>query len=917
MSNKIATIIALIKSGKLSKAIIEIDKELEKSRSKQSLLRIKADVLRKQNKIQEAAEQYMAAAKIDEGDSQICWYNAGALLQRLGDYNRSVICYKQSLAIDINHHQSRNNLCVLLYKLNKTQEAITHAKWIAKNSTNPEHLINSGFVLRAGDCLDEADIVFKRALEIEPENPKYIAAALQSAEYVCDWDTLEKLSEKLLTDFYLTEKIEESRELHHVHISWCDDEAINLRMAKAATQRIIGDIKPIYTHQNHRFSEKIKVGYVSSDFFNHATLHLLIGVLERHDKSKFEIYAYCHSMIDTSSYRKRFIECIDNFRDISKVSDLDAAQLIKEDKIDILIDLKGFTDKGRLKIFAYRPAPIQVTYLGYPGTSGAEFFDYVLTDKYVTPDESKPFYTEKLCRLPTSYQCNDNSRPVASNTLARENYNLPDGAFVFCCFNQTYKIDRIIFGAWVQILKRVENSVIWIINPGEDALKRLKGLLSESGINPDRLIPAEKVAPLIHLKRLKDFADIALDTRIVNGHTTTSDALWCDVPVITLYGNHFNSRVSSSLLANIGLESLITRSIPEYIDKAVSIANSCEVYKSIKNKLASNKFSYPLFDTESFTKNFEASFEMMVLNFQRKIVDHIDVPLVASSKSKFIDSIPERLLKIDINDKSNTASVISKYFDVRILCPLCHSESNKSVRKSKLELNTNKEILQVSSTWQHCNDCGHVYKKESLLPEFYSICNNEYPLPKINRVDCFSVIDKVKKHMIGSNINGDKNILVVNPTDPNFFGVCLEFGINVSAVVDKRDFNFYKSLSKSVVSTGFIDLKINGSPDFIYIGRLLENVVDPMAYMYKISRSISQTGIVAIAISNHSSFEWFQLREEEKFEVWDNFRTNNLYSRLGIINLFNLYGFEVLEQMPVTNNDAGLVILFQKINVLH
>jgi protein O-GlcNAc transferase len=300
----------------------------------------------------------------------------------------------------------------------------------------------------------------------------------------------------------------------------------------------------------------------------------------------------------------------DQFIDIRESSHIDAAKRIYADGVDILVDLKGHTKGSRLGILACRAAPIQVHYLGYPGTTGADCIDYLITDRIVTPEEHAPYYSEKLVFLPHCYQVNDHQQEIASRNWNRETLGLPDKGFVFSSFNLPYKIDPVMFDCWMRILQQVPDSVLWLFGDNENTRYNLRQEAADRGVDPDRLVFAQKLEKAEHLSRLQ-WADLALDTRIVNGHTTTSDSLWAGVPVVVLQGGHFASRVSSSLLHAVGLSELVTYRLEEYEKIAVQLASRPSELKAVRLKLNSNRLKKPLFDTARFVRNLENAYRAM------------------------------------------------------------------------------------------------------------------------------------------------------------------------------------------------------------------------------------------------------------------------------------------------------------------
>jgi predicted O-linked N-acetylglucosamine transferase (SPINDLY family) len=348
-------------------------------------------------------------------------------------------------------------------------------------------------------------------------------------------------------------------------------------------------------------------------------------VWELHDKSMFEIFAFDNGWDDGSKYRQRITRAFNNLFDISRLSDLDAAKLIQENEIDILINLNGFFGLGRQEIFSYRPAPIQVNYLGFPGTMGADYIDYIIADKTLIPLDAQSSYTEKVAYLPNSYQANDRKRLISDRQFTRAELGLPENACIFACFNNNYKITPLVFDSWVKILSLVEGSVLWLLADNPTAKNNLIKEATARGLDSCRLIFAERMPLPEHLARHRQ-ADLFLDTLPYNAHTTCSDALWAGLPVLTLMGSTFPGRVGASLLKAIDLPELITNTQEEYEAMAIELAINPQKLRDIKLKLARNRLTTPLFDTPLFTKNLETIYTKMMERYQADLQpDHITI----------------------------------------------------------------------------------------------------------------------------------------------------------------------------------------------------------------------------------------------------------------------------------------------------
>ena len=357
-------------------------------------------------------------------------------------------------------------------------------------------------------------------------------------------------------------------------------------------------------------SGRIRIGYVSANFRPHAGAFLIAGLIEQHDRQDCEIVGYAASPDDGSQMRARLASSFDRFVDISGTTDRDAARRVHAEGIDILVDLNGFTQRARTAILAYRPAPIQVNYLGYPATTGADFIDYILVDPFVVPVDQQPFFSERLVHLPDCYQCNDDKRPISDHTPSRAECGLPENGFLFCCFNNTYKITPDFFDIWMRLLDAVSGGVLWLMDDNFWEKANLAREAAARGIAPERIVFAPKLPPPDHLARHR-LADLFLDTLPYNAHTTASDALWAGLPLVTCAGATFAGRVAGSLLRAIGLPELVTCSLEEYEALALRLSRDGDLLAALRARLARNKWTHPLFDTERFARNIEVAYRRM------------------------------------------------------------------------------------------------------------------------------------------------------------------------------------------------------------------------------------------------------------------------------------------------------------------
>jgi predicted O-linked N-acetylglucosamine transferase (SPINDLY family) len=353
--------------------------------------------------------------------------------------------------------------------------------------------------------------------------------------------------------------------------------------------------------------DKIRIGYYSADFHNHATAYLMAEFFEMHDRSKFELFAFSFGPDKQDGMRQRLTQSFDQFIDVSFNSDKEIAEFSRMLGIDIAVDLKGSTKDHRFGIFSYRAAPVQISYLGYPGTMGADYIDYLIADKIVILEAHQKHYAEKIIYLPDSYQVNDRKRVIADKTYTRQELGLPSEGFVFCCFNNNYKITPSVFDSWVRILKAVPNSVLWLFQDNPLAAINLRKEAKARGIDEARLVFAKSM-PLDHHLARHSAADLFLDTLPYNAHTTASDALWAGLPLLTCMGESFASRVAASLLKAVGMPELIANTQEEYEATAIELAQNPDQLSALKQKLQSNCLSAPLFDTEKITRHIEQAY---------------------------------------------------------------------------------------------------------------------------------------------------------------------------------------------------------------------------------------------------------------------------------------------------------------------
>lgn len=579
------------------------------------------NVLYEQNRLPEAEASYRRALYV-RPDFAEAYYNLGSTLHDLGRLPEAEASYRHALDIKPDFVEALYNLGNTLNDLGRLAEAEISCRQAL--DIRPDfveaHFNLSNTLFKLGR-LAEADISYERVLRLKPDYPFAFGMYLHNKMHCCNWKEIDKNFQELLCGIDAGKPV--SNPLAVVAIP-----------SSLAQQKRCAEI---YVHEKYpevpcpqgikgRYShDKIRLGYFSSDFYNHATAYLAAELFEQHDRTRFEVIGFTYGVAPNDGMRQRLSTAFDRFLDVRNQSDLEICNLARSLEIDIAVDLKGHTGGARTGIFALHSAPIQVSYLGYPGTMGATYIDYLIADPTLIPVEHQQYYSEKIAYLPNSYQVNDSHRHISDRQFTRSEAGLPDNGFVFCCFNNNFKITPTVFGIWMQFLHQVEGSVLWLLGGNTQVMQNLHNEAKKQGIAPERLVFAQHMDLPDHLARHR-LADLFLDTFFCNAHTTASDALWAGLPVLTCLGETFASRVAASLLNAIGLPELIAHSHEEYKTLALDLAQHPEKLALIKQQLARNRITHPLFNTALFTRYIEDAYIQMWQRHQEALLpDHIYV----------------------------------------------------------------------------------------------------------------------------------------------------------------------------------------------------------------------------------------------------------------------------------------------------
>ena len=548
-------------------------------------------------------------------DDSTGWRNLAVFLQRLAtdepglrDELRAAL--ERLAALDPADPWPELRLGTLDERAGRTDAAIAHYRAATgRNPRSADGWNRLGVQLGRRDRVADAIDCYRRALALDANDTIALPRIVLELERGCVWTEAAAMRARLLE---LSAKAMASGarciELPFAQLAYQDDPATILRFARAWSAEIAQRAGPkLPPPGNDRDpARRLKVGFVSHDFRNHAVGELVRGVLAGLDRNSFHVTAWSSGPDDGGAMRRAIVDAVDSFRDIAALSGRQAAQAIRAEGTDILVDLTGHTAGSRLEIAALRPAPVQVSWLGYPATTGAPFIDWLIADATVVPPGDERFYSEAICRLPDAYLPMDDAQKVAA-IPTRASQRLPDRGFVFCSFNNMHKIEPVMFGLWMELLRDVPGSVLWLHAYNELAAGNLRAAARAAGIDPARLVYADRPPKEAHLARA-GLADLALDTRLYNGHTTTIDMLWAWVPVLTLPGRTFQSLVSASLLKAAGLTDTIARDLDDYRRIALTLAREPERLSALKAQLAANRTSAPLFDTARFARKLERAF---------------------------------------------------------------------------------------------------------------------------------------------------------------------------------------------------------------------------------------------------------------------------------------------------------------------
>jgi len=881
-----------VNGGRAAQALPELEHLLTNVPGHPGLLTLRAEALRLTGRLTEARDAFKDAGAT--GASPRSWLVAGVLLTNERNIEEALKCLRRALSEAPDNEEVLDALITTLFNSGRHGEGIEFARRQLSICKSPAMMSRAALLLQANDLYEESTAAFKTILSLATDDDAAIVgSALVPTRFTCEWEWIEQLQQKIGA-YYQRGDFAAPQEYPLTNLTWCADEAVNLGVTRAYAARMVGKARTRIARAAGPAGQRIRIGYLSCDFRNHATMHLMAGLLEAHDRGRFEVFAYDYSSHDVSEYRRRFLNAVEHHVPIHSLTDEQAAEQIAKDRLDILFDLKLYTGGGRPGILAYRAAPVQAAYLGFPGSAASTDIDYIISDRFVTPDSSAPYYTEKFCRLPHSYQCNDRQRFVAAAPGSRADYGLPDGKVIFGAFNQSYKIDRGSFSVWLRILKEVPDGVLWLLGQSPAAVTHLTHQAELEGVDSSRLIFAPFAPPIEHRTRLRQ-ADAILDALTCNGHTTTSDALWAGVPVITTRGRHFASRVSESLLNAMGLPELVACDPDDMVRIAKRIGTEVPYRTRLREVVAANRMTAPLFDTSRYTRDFETAIEMMVQRHRNALPPaHIDVPDQGPVKPG--TQAPSFVGNVDVLQTAYAG------------CPLCDNPSDILGFANCTTDPLWHEPLPTSIEWKLCSSCAHVHSRHYWTPAGVievartvsaNVPTSLHTTVESRRASWAPMVEKVVQLLGGcAAVFGKPSRPIwvdVGTGDGSLVMTALDYGFGAIGVDTKPELvSRIQQLGVSAMQQDFMTLRFELTPDVLSLNDVLAQLPYPGQALRKAADVLPPGGVLVLSTPDRASVGWKLLESARANPYWMELERFHVFGREQLIALLAQAGFEVV-----------------------
>jgi protein O-GlcNAc transferase len=829
-----------------------------------------ANVLRKLGRREEAiaACEQIIAQRPDEPEP---YFSLGNILNELRRPGPAIEAFQRALALRPNFAEVYVNLGNALQANEAFEEAVdAYAQAIALRPTLAEAHANKGAALERLGRLGEAIASFRQAVEL---NPKLLAIRVwlhHKRRMICDWRGID-VDEAELRALIASQD-------EPVHPFPVLSMATNPEEQFRAARLFAADFSasPTFDRKTADLGiRKLRIGYLSSDFCRHATALLMVQLFELHDRSRFEITAYSHGLDDHSELSGRLRKTFDHFIDLRALSDDEAAARINADGTDILIELKGYTNGARTGISSRRPAPVQVSFIGFPGTMGADFIDYVIADPFVLPMDQQSAFSERIVHLPHCYQPNDTTRLISGVTPTRAQCGLPENGFVFCSFNNTYKITPIFFDIWMRLLLAAPRSVLWLLEANDLVKDNLRREASQRGVDPNRLVFAPRLASPEHLARHR-LADLFLDTLPYNAHTTASDALWAGLPVLTCAGKTFAGRVAGSLLHAIGLPELVTSSLDDYESLALQLSREkSELLRNLRHKLHGVRLSSPLFDSVSYVRHFEAALIEMWENFVsgRAPRAFAVVPSVAEAP-KPVERIP--------------------YLN----CPLCACEDIPVALAADCTKHAlYQPALPTVMTWRQCRGCGHVFTEgyfdaaagEVIFAKTHQNQIVGYDMERQRPVSA-RIVERVAGYV------ADGHWLDVGFGNGSLLFAAEEWGfLPIGLDLRKDNVETLKTLGYEAHCLTIEDLGHDGRYSVVSMADVLEHMPFPKTGLVAAWWLLRPGGVLFLSMPNMDNMVWRLLHANNVNPYWGEIEHYHNFTRKRLYALLGEHGFQPVE----------------------
>jgi protein O-GlcNAc transferase len=825
--------------------------------------------------------------------------NMGIALRSLGRYLEAVQHYRHAIELKPDYAEAWSNLGTAYDLLARHDEAVDAYRRAA--AIKPELAV--AYVNLAGSLWEqnkiaEAIAAYSYSLSIEPDHPNALVDLYNLRRNACDWRDLVTQEEKIRKHTYRQGKAVAPFPILNLY---GDPEEEQLCAREWA--RHIGKI----SHAAFEYAalpsasnpRRLRIGYLSADFCQHATAALISELIERHDRDRFEVFGYSYGKDDKSAMRARITTAFDTFVDIQALPHPEAARRIHGDEIDVLVDLKGYTTYTRTEILAHRPAPIQVNFLGYPGTMGAPFIDYLIADSFIVPPEQQTYFDEKLIYLPNCYQPNDTKRLIALSRPSRADCGLPDRGFVFCSFNNSYKITPEIFDVWMRLLSAVPASMLWLLQSNPLVKDNLAREAAARGIEASRLVFAPKVELSKHLARHAN-ADLFLDTLPVNAHTTASDALWAGLPVLTCTGRSFASRVAGSLVNAVGLPELVTHSLADYEATALRLAQNPEELAALRERLVSNRNTAPLFDIASYTADLEAAFEhMAAIAASREGPKAFAVAdLERTRKYPIVTEQRDGAAKPAKVEKGPAIRTLQKPRIAYPACPLCESKDIARIKDADCTRHpVYQPALPPTMAWCRCASCSHVFTEGYFTPEAAAVVFSK-TLPhqalghdmEQQRVVSARIIERVARFAPSGDwldIGFGNGSLLFTAQEWGYKPVGLDLRATNVEALTKLGFEAH--------CTPVEELPFPGRFSVVSMADVLEHIPYPKTALEAVHRLLKEGGVLFVSMPNMETIIWHAMDANDSNPYWGEIEHYHNFGRSRLHALLEQTGFTPLQ----------------------